>query len=124
MNSQTQLKDEANKTEKPNKKKYSTKKVTSQAKSTFAKLRKSKALRKETDEELVSEEEKPKKFDDFELNELEYEEAVKYDQRSCCRMYYFLIKREHRIIFTFLVYSDYNLVPVKWSRFIFLLATV
>ena len=38
-------------------------------------------------------------------------------------MYYYLIKREHRIIFTFFVYSDYNLVPVKWSRFIFLLAT-
>ena len=38
-------------------------------------------------------------------------------------MYYSLIKREHRIIFTFFVYSNYNLVPVKWSRFIFLLAT-
>ena len=38
-------------------------------------------------------------------------------------MYYSLIKREHRIIFTFFIYNDYNIVPVKWSRFIFLLAT-
>ena len=81
--------------------------------------------RKESENDLISEKqlEPRKKLDDFELNELEYEEAVIYDQRSCCRTYYSLIKREHRIIFTFFVYSDYNLVPVKWSRFIFLLAT-
>ena len=57
------------------------------------------------------------------MNDLEYEEAVIYDHRTCFRMYYSLIKREHRIIFTFFVYNDYNLVPVKWSRFIFLFAT-
>ena len=38
-------------------------------------------------------------------------------------MYYYLIKREHRIIFTFFVCRDYNLIPVKLSRFWFLLAT-
>ena len=64
-----------------------------------------------------------KKFDDFELNELEYKEAIRYDHRAYWCMYYSLIKREHRIIFTFFIYNDYNIVPVKWSRFIFLLAT-
>ena len=88
------------------------------------KIKKSQFETKESEEDFTLEEiEKPKKFDDFELNELEYEEAVLYDHRSCFRVYISLLKREHRIIFTFLVYNDYNLVPVKYSRFIFLLAT-
>ncbi len=76
--------------------------------------------RKESDTRIELNE---KKFDDFELNELEYEEAVIHDQRNCFRIYLSLIIREHRIIFTFFVCNDYNLVPVKLSRFIFLLAT-
>ena len=68
-------------------------------------------------------EEVSRKYDDFELNDMPYEEAVKYDHRSCFWVYLSLIKREHRIIFTFLVCRDYNLIPVKLSRFIFLLST-
>ena len=44
-----------------------------------------------------------KQYDDFELNELEYQEAVIYDNRSCFRVYISLLKREHRIIFTFFI---------------------
>ena len=87
------------------------------------KSRKSKFTRKESENELVVENNLEKKYDDFELNELEYEEAIRYDQRSCFKIYFSLIKREHRIIFTFFVCNDYNLIPVKLSRFIFLLAT-
>ena len=92
-------------------------------------ISKSKISRKESDKiidvatTINEKKEKQKQFDDFELNEMEYEEALKHDHRSCWCMYYSLIKREHRIIFTFFVYHDYNLVPVKYSRFIFLLAT-
>ena len=64
-----------------------------------------------------------RKLDDFELNDLSYQEAVELDQRNIFRIYLSLLKREHRIIFTFFVYRDYNLIPIKFSRFIFLLAT-
>ena len=79
--------------------------------------------RKESEEELNDYEKEKKNMDDFQLNELEYEEALKYDQRNFFRIYYSIIKREHRIIFTFFVCNDYNLAPVKLSKFIFLLAT-
>ena len=46
-----------------------------------------------------------------------------FDHRSFFRVYWSLLRREHRIIFTFFVCNDYNLIPVKLSRFIFLLAT-
>ncbi|MBO6243132.1 MAG: BspA family leucine-rich repeat surface protein [Clostridia bacterium] len=85
---------------------------------------KSKIDRKESEEDLSSETNiQPRKYDDFELNELPYEEAVQLDHRSCWRVYLSFLRREHRIIFTFFVCNDYNLIPVKLSRFIFLLAT-
>ena len=63
------------------------------------------------------------KLDDYELNQLDYEEAIKYDQRSWFQTYIYLVKMEHRLIFTFFVYKDYNIIPIKWSKFCFLLAT-
>ena len=63
------------------------------------------------------------KLDDYELNELEYEEALIYDQRSFFQTYFYLVKMEHRLIFNFCVYKDYNIVPIKWSKFCFILAT-
>ena len=63
------------------------------------------------------------KLDDFELNNMEYEEALKLDKRSFCRMYWSFLKREHIIIFTFFFHNDYNLYYIKNAKFIFLLAT-
>ena len=62
----------------------------------------------------------PKKYDDLELNELEYIEAIKYDKRSLFQIYWSTLKREHLLIFTFLNCNDYNLFLIKLSRFIFL----
>ena len=64
-----------------------------------------------------------RKLDDFELNELQYEEAAKYDQRTFLQIYYCLLKREHKIIFTYFIYSDYNLFYIKICRFMFLIAS-
>ena len=58
-------------------------------------------------------------FSDFELNELSYIEAVKYDKRSFWNYYLQLIKREHLIIFTFCSRNDYNIFAIKLSKFIF-----
>ena len=73
--------------------------------------------------ESSEEKKKKNKLDDFELNDLSYEEAVNLDKRNLVRIYWSLLKREHRIIFTFFIWNDYNLSTVKISRFIFLLAT-
>ena len=84
-----------------------------------------KELKKDLDKS-ISEENKLKykrNLDDFELNELEYDEAAKLDKRTFLQIYFSLIKREHIIIFTFLVYDDYNLIYIKISRFIFLIVS-
>ena len=64
--------------------------------------------------------EKRKTFDDFELNNLDYEEAIIYDKRNFIRTYISLLSREHKIIFTFIICEDYNLLYIKYARFIFL----
>ena len=69
--------------------------------------------------EIVQEE----KLDDYELNDLEFDEAIKLDKRSFIETYWSIIKREHIILFNFFVRNDYNLTFVKYSRFIFLVCT-
>ena len=53
-----------------------------------------------------------------ELNSLEYETAIKIDNRSYLQYYYSLIKRNHIIIFTFFRANDYNLRTIKISLFL------
>ena len=66
---------------------------------------------------------KVNEFSDFELNELEYNEALKLDKRSFLQIYWATLKREHLIIFTFINCTDYNLLAIKLTRFIFLVTT-
>jgi len=88
---------------------------------------KSKFKKNEKETELKFEENKgenkQKELDDFELNELSFTEAAKKDKRTFWQIYLSLIKREHRIIFTFFIWNDYNLFIIKLSRFLFLLGT-
>ena len=63
------------------------------------------------------------KLDEFELNELEYEDAIYYDKRSFIKIYWDILCREHIIIFTFFICNDYNILYIKYSRIIFLLVT-
>ena len=53
-----------------------------------------------------------KEYSDYELNELEYDEAIKFDKRSLCEIYWQTLKREHLIFFTFFNCGDYNLLNV------------
>ena len=117
---------EKNAKDKTNMKKYASTKEASKLKRNTTKLKNmNKLMYPETqvDLKLPEEKQEQKKLDDFELNDLSYEEALKYDQRAWLKTYFSLIKREHRIIFTFFVCNDYNILVVKLSRFIFLLAT-
>ena len=63
-------------------------------------------------------------LDDYELNHLEYEEALEKDKRSFCKIYWSIIKRDELFIFTFLSWNDYNLFYVKIERFFFIILNI
>ena len=74
-------------------------------------------------ENQIQSDDKKDSLSNFELSELEYEEAVKYDKRTFFQIYFSLLKRKYKIILTFFIYNDYNLTYIKFTRFIFLVAT-
>ena len=47
-------------------------------------------------------------YNDYELDNLSYEEALKYDKRSYCQYYISQIKYKQLLIFVFFTYNDYN----------------
>ena len=57
------------------------------------------------------------KYNEKELNELDYELALKYDHRSCCQYYISLIKTKHNLIFSFFYNNDYNSKIIKIDLF-------
>ena len=61
-------------------------------------------------------------FNDYELNSLSYEEAIKFDNRSYWEYYLSLIRTKQLIVFTFYTYSDYNSKIIKISLFFFAFA--
>ena len=63
------------------------------------------------------------KLSDFELNDLEYLEAIDLDKRQFAQVYWSILRREHIILFTFFSWNDYNIIYVKIARFIFLIVT-
>ena len=66
---------------------------------------------------------KKSKYDNYELNNLEYNLAKKFDKRNFCQIYWSLLKREHLVIFTFITKDDHNITFVKYSRFFFLVCS-
>ena len=67
-----------------------------------------------TKEETKNEKEK---LSDYELNDLEYSAAIELDNRNFFRIYYYLLKREHIILFTFCNWNDFNIFSIKLSKF-------
>ena len=62
-------------------------------------------------------------IDDYELNNLNYQDALKLDKRSFIQIYCSMISKKHLIMFVFCSPNDYNLFYLKISKLIFLLAT-
>ena len=58
-------------------------------------------------------------YNDYELNNLTYEEALKYDHRNYFNYYFSLIKQKQLLIFSFYTYTDYNSKIIKISLFFF-----
>ena len=66
---------------------------------------------------------KNKIYDDFELNNMTYYDACDYDNRTCLKTYWSVLKREHYVLFTFISRNDYNLFYIKIERFFILICT-
>ena len=58
-------------------------------------------------------------YNDYELNWLSYEIALKYDKRSYFQYYYSLLKTNHPLIFSFFPSNDYNSQSIKICLFLF-----
>ena len=54
---------------------------------------------------------------DYELNDLDYITALKEDNRNFFRIYSYLLKREHLILFTFFNFNDFNIFSIKLNKF-------
>jgi hypothetical protein len=58
------------------------------------------------------------KFNSEELNNLQYEDAIKFDKRTFFQYYISLLKKKHLIFFSFFPTDDYNLTTAKISLFL------
>ena len=58
-------------------------------------------------------------YNDYELNNLSYKEALKLDKRTYFQFYFSLLKMKHILIFTFYTYTDYNSKIIKIILFFF-----
>ena len=56
---------------------------------------------------------------DFEINSLEYEEAIKIDHRNLFQYYFSLLKNNHPLSFSFGSFNDYNPPIIKKFLFFF-----
>ena len=58
-------------------------------------------------------------YNDYEMNSLSYEEALKIDNRTFFQYYLSLLKRKIIILFTFFVSNDYNSRSIKICLLLF-----
>ena len=61
-------------------------------------------------------------YNDFEINSLSYNKALKKDKRTFLQCYLSLIKSKHIFIFTFFIYNDFNSSIIKICLFFFCFA--
>ena len=59
------------------------------------------------------------KFNDYELNNLPYNKAIKYDKRTYSQFYFSLLKTRHILIFSFCPANDYNSQIIKIYLFFY-----
>ena len=76
-----------------------------------------------TKKDKEKEKKEGEKLDDYQLNDLNYLEAIEKDKRPFSQIYWATLKRNQIILFTFFSWKDYNIYYVKFARFIFLICT-
>ena len=67
-------------------------------------------------ESKASDKEEKEDLTNYELNDLEYDEALELDNRNFLKIYLYLLFREHIILFTFFNWNDFNLFSIKLSK--------
>ena len=82
----------------------------------------SKTSDKFNNEQITKEENKIKRamdYNDSELNQLSYKEALEIDKRTYLQYYLSLLRTKHLLIFTFYTTKDYNSRIIKINLFLF-----
>ena len=77
-----------------------------QKKTTFKDSEMNKVLANKSSDNLITNRKLNYDYDDFELNQLKFNEAIICDKRPFSQIYISTIKREHKIIFTFFICKD------------------
>ena len=62
------------------------------------------------------------KFNDYELNTMSFDDALKFDKRTYMQYYFSLLRTKHYILFSFVPLEDYNAMIIK--IFLFFLSFV
>ena len=60
-----------------------------------------------------------KAFNDFELNTMNYKDALEIDKRSYFEYYLSLIRTKHPVIFSFFPIQDFNIYIIKICIFFY-----
>ena len=68
---------------------------------------------------MFYENKKEYKYNEEELNSLDYNKAIEYDKRTYFQYYWFLTKSKQLILFTFVLNNDYNILIIKLSLLLF-----
>ena len=76
-----------------------------------------KVFSKDINEEILKKAKEIMEYNDREMNNLEYDEALKDDNRTYWQYYLSLLKTKHIIIFTFYYKKDYNSRIIKIDLF-------
>ena len=74
---------------------------------------------KKMEKEEKGDENEKEQLTNYELNDLEYEEALELDNRNFFKIYWYLLFREQLILFTFFYKNDFNLFSIKLSKLFF-----
>ena len=71
----------------------------------------------ENKEEIIEKLKKIMEYNDKEMNEFSYEQALKYDKRNYIQYYFSLLKTKYILIFSFYTSNDYNSKIIKIDLF-------
>ena len=96
-----------------------TKSYQSQLKTENERLETTNNSRRESKPVIVYPKEEFMKMNDYEMNNLSYEEALKYDKRTFFQYYWSLLKVGHICMFAFVPNNDYNSRIIKVCLFLF-----
>ena len=101
----------------------SNKSINSNSKRKIVKISRNNKMKESITKEKEKTVNKDNQLDDFELDDLEYLDAIELDKRQFSQIYWARLKRNQIILFTFFSWNDFNITYIKFARFIFVFCT-